>query len=117
MTPVEVGADAPAWLAAKGDVVWVASVSTGTVHRIDPATNRVIATVKVGSQPVDGAIAPDGTVWIPNRGSNTASLIDGRTNRLRGTVRVGTRPFVISEAFGHMWVPSWGGTDVRRFRP
>lgn len=75
------------------------------------------AAVKVGSQPVDGAIAPDGTVWIPNRGDNTASLIEGATSRVRGAVKVGPRPFVITEAFGHMWVPSWGGVDVRRFRP
>jgi hypothetical protein len=32
-------------------------------------------------------------------------------------VRTGPGPFVITEAFGQMWVPSYGGTDVRRFRP
>lgn len=87
------------------------------MERIDPATNTVVATVKVGAQPVDGAIAPDGTAWIPNRGIGTVSLIDGRTNRVRGVVKVGPRPIVITEAFGHMWVPSWGSAGVRRFRP
>ena len=98
-------------------MVWVANTPSGTASRIDPDTNAVLATVKVGATPSDGAIAADGTVWIPNLGAGTVTLVDGSTNRVRGRVRTGRGPFVISEAFGSMWVPSFNGADVRRFRP
>jgi len=29
----------------------------------------------------------------------------------------GAGPFVVTEIRGEAWVPSWHGTDVRRFRP
>jgi hypothetical protein len=32
-------------------------------------------------------------------------------------VPVGTTPFVVNEAFGDLWVPSYGRADVRRVRP
>ena len=112
-----VGKAAPAWLAATDEAVWVSNVQDGTVSRIDPATNEVVANVEVGAQPCDGVVGPDGAVWIPNRGEGTISLIDPETNSVTETIRVGPTPFVLNVGFGDVWAASWGGADVWRIRP
>jgi YVTN family beta-propeller protein len=43
--------------------VWVANSGDGTVSRIDPAKNTVVATIKVGGRPVGIAAGP-GLVWF-----------------------------------------------------
>jgi YVTN family beta-propeller protein len=51
---------------------------------------------------------------VPNLMSNTVSRIDPATNTVVNTIPVGTRPFPAAAAFGDIWVPSAGGTDVYR---
>jgi YVTN family beta-propeller protein len=43
--------------------VWVANGRSGTVSRIDPASNGIVATIRVGQAPFDVAAA-DGMVWV-----------------------------------------------------
>ena len=88
-----------------------------TVVRIDAATGAVVARIKVGSQPVDGTVTRSGEVWFPLRGSNELVQIDPATNTVVERVAVGPTPFVVNDAFGDLWVPSYGGADVRRVRP
>jgi YVTN family beta-propeller protein len=75
-----------------------------------------VATIRVGTNPVDGVVGPDGLVWIPNQGDNTVSRIDPATNRVVTTVRVGNGPFVVRRAFGDLWASSFAGDDVWRIR-
>jgi YVTN family beta-propeller protein len=46
--------------------VWVANSYSGTISRIDPATNRVVATIRVGYEPTHFAFAR-GKVWVTLR--------------------------------------------------
>jgi streptogramin lyase len=84
--------------------------------RLDPATGAVVARIPVGAQPADGTVTADGAVWFPVRGANELVRIDPATNTVAERVAVGNLPFVVNEAFGDLWVPSYGGTDVRRVR-
>jgi YVTN family beta-propeller protein len=43
--------------------VWVANNLEGTVSRIDPRTNRVVDTIKVGGNPTWIAVTAD-RVWV-----------------------------------------------------
>jgi YVTN family beta-propeller protein len=43
--------------------VWVANTASGTVSRIDPVTNEVVATIKVGNAP-SGITFGDDAVWV-----------------------------------------------------
>ena len=78
-----------------------------TVSVIDTATNKVTATVKVGTGPYGIAVTPNGKkVYVTNLGSqayitnsgsynapgNTVSVIDAATNKVTATVKVGTGP-------------------------
>jgi streptogramin lyase len=113
---VPVGAKAPGWFVAGAKDVWVVTQEE-TVVRIDPATNRVVAVLSVPGVPVEGASAPDGTLWIPSKQANTVTRIDPQRNRVLGTLAAGPGAYVAHRAFGSMWVTSYAGADVRRYRP
>ena len=115
VTAVPLGGTRHVWLSTSLRDVWVSNGLDGTVTRIDATTNDVVATVKVGDLPVDGAVAPDGLVWIPNKSDSTISIIDPGRNAVTRTIRSGAGPFVVSVAFGDMWVPSYDGGDVWRY--
>jgi virginiamycin B lyase len=105
----------PTALSVGSGAVWVAnrllggrgqsfgSGKRGTVSRIDPATNAVVATITVGHEPF--AIAADDTaVWVANRTDFTISKIDPRTNRVTDTIRIGNRPQGLAAGDGAVWV-------------
>ena len=57
----------------------------GSVQRVDPRSNRLVATIPVGPVPrflVTGA----GGVWVLNQGDGTVSRIDPATNRVVATI-------------------------------
>ena len=65
----------------------------GGVSVLDTASNTVVATVPVGSDPHGVAVTPDGAfVYITNRGSNTVSVIASASNTVVATVPVGNNP-------------------------
>jgi YVTN family beta-propeller protein len=53
----------------------VANRASGTVTYLNPASNRVVATIKVGGHPSAVAAATDG-VWVTDADSGTVSRID-----------------------------------------
>jgi YVTN family beta-propeller protein len=73
-----------------------------------------VATIRVGRGPENPAVAPDGTVFVPNVFDDTVSRIDPATNSVIETIPVGVKPFPAASAFGDIWVPSSGGTEVYR---
>jgi YVTN family beta-propeller protein len=97
--------------------VWVSNALDNTVSRIDPATRKVVATIQVGSNPGNAAVAGDGTVFVPNVFSDTVSRIDPATNKVVDTISVGSKPFPTAFAFGDIWVPCYGGRTVDRIHP
>ena len=104
------------WLAGTPQALWVSNGDDGTGARVDPATNRTVATIQVGRRPADSGIV-GGDVWVPNREGNTLSRIDPATNRVVETVDVGTSPFVVPDHRSELWIGSWGGGDVWRLAP
>ena len=113
---VPVGAMDPGWFVAGASDVWVVT-SQDSVVRIDPTTNRVVATLPVRGVPVEGAAAPDGLLWIPSKQSNTITRIDPVDNHVVGVLPAGPGAYVAHRAFGSMWVTSSAGADIRRYRP
>jgi YVTN family beta-propeller protein len=82
---------------------------------LNPRTLRVVARVKVGFGPSNAAIAPDGSVFVPNTPDGTVSRIDSARNKVVATYKVGRNPYPAATAFGDVWVPLSGGTQVVRF--
>ena len=94
--------------------VWVANHRGGSVARIDPATNTVVATVAAG---LPGPGGPHeigiglGSVWVSAGLSGTVVRIDPRTNKIQATIDIapGANPcggFAMDEQA--VWMPSCG---------
>ena len=62
--------------------IYVANQGSGTVSRIDPATNTVVGPpITVGASPFGIAYNPNNfDMYVTNQGSNTVSVIDDTTN-------------------------------------
>jgi virginiamycin B lyase len=60
------------WVVIAPDAVWVGSTGPNAVHRIDPTTNKLIATVELAGEPCAGLAVGFGSVWIPLCGKPSA---------------------------------------------
>ncbi|HSO95204.1 MAG TPA: hypothetical protein VLV81_04115 [Acidimicrobiia bacterium] len=92
-TPIAVGAGA----------LWArAHDRANALLRIEPTTNRVVATIDLGVEP--GAIAVTGTdVWVANP-AGTVVRIDASTNSVRTAIWVGSVTFGIAADPATLWV-------------
>jgi virginiamycin B lyase len=78
------------WVAISDDAVWVGSTGPNAVHRIDPKTNRLVASVTVPGEPCAGLARGFGSLWVPLCAA-TPSLakVDLAANRLTAVFAVG----------------------------
>lgn len=78
------------WVAITADGVWVGSTGPNAVHRIDPVTNKLVASVPLPGEPCAGLAAGFGSLWVPLC-AKPASLaqVDLAANRLRSVLPIG----------------------------
>jgi YVTN family beta-propeller protein len=92
----------PDWLAID-EHVWVSNSPKNTVHRLDPKTNTVAATIEVGKHPCSGLAVGFGSLWVPNCGEKSGDGFVGR-NLVRVSLEDGkieaTLPFEVPESEG-----------------
>ena len=83
------GLDKPCGSAVVGKYLYVDSYGSGVLHRIDPATNRVVKKVKIGSGPC-GVVAGAGALWAEDYYQNAILRItnhDNGSSKLHSTCR------------------------------
>jgi virginiamycin B lyase len=69
------------WVLITDDAVWVASTKPFAIRRIDPATNRIVATVSVSGEACSGLASGFGAIWVPVCGKNAALVrVDAAKN-------------------------------------
>jgi YVTN family beta-propeller protein len=95
--------------------VW-ANGGNGIVGRIDPASNRPTALVRVGAGPGRVALGA-GAAWATSSHAETVSRIDPATNRVVATIPAGPAPFGIGVAGGSVWVANGSSDTVSRIDP
>jgi YVTN family beta-propeller protein len=72
---------------------YVANAFDNTVSVIDTASNRVVATIPVGTFPDGVATTPDGSrAYVTNEFDATVSVIDTASNKVVATIPVGGNP-------------------------
>src|SRR5260370_8348877 len=64
---IKVGGTAD-WVLITDNAVWVASTKPYALLRIDPATNKIAATVQVSGEACSGLAARSGSIWLPISG-------------------------------------------------
>lgn len=104
-----VGAIALSW---RSDGPTSVMVVPPAVAVIDPKTNRVVASIRVGSKPVT-ITAGDGAVWVGDARDGTVTRIDPVSRELK-TIGIGAPVVDIAASDGSVWVATGGfGTVVR----
>jgi YVTN family beta-propeller protein len=110
------GTAVPNGIVAGEQAVWIASgpfvrptstgsrmVGSGTLTRIDPRTNAVVATIPLGGNP-RGVAATKGAVWVTDRARSQLLRIDTATNRVSGAIALGNTPEDVVGGDGLLWV-------------
>ena len=107
----------PTALAVGDGAVWVAcravsftsstfhrpNAQRGTVFRIDPKTNAIAATARVGADPFGIAVG-EGAVWVANRRGFSITRIDPKSTRVVAAIPIGNRPYRVTAGHGAVWI-------------
>jgi YVTN family beta-propeller protein len=91
------------------------AVEVDSVQRIDPETNRLVATIEPGPNPADVAVG-EGAVWVVNVSDRTVSRIDPETHSVR-TAPAGGDPRAVASGEGAVWVLSPRDQALARIDP
>jgi YVTN family beta-propeller protein len=102
--------------------VWVSDYNADQVYRLDAATGKQIAVVKLppGSSP-EGITDAGGAVWVADHHGGSISRIDPQTNKVAAKVVVGppgsSGPQGIASGLGSVWVDVPNINSVVRIDP
>lgn len=111
---VPVGVRAPSWFVAGASGLWIQAADNVLVH---VEGGHVVDRLTFGRTLAQGALAADGTLWIPDKEQNVVYRVDPGTARVLGSFAAGPGAFLALRAYGSMWVTSYAGADVWRFKP
>ena len=104
-------------LATGAGSVWVLSDSSGVLTRVDPATNRIVATIPVAARSYAAVFGFD-AVWITSTTTpGQVQRIDPATNRVVATIGVGPMPRFLAAGAGGVWTLNQGDGTVSRIDP
>jgi YVTN family beta-propeller protein len=103
------------WITPSPGALWVSS-ETGRVFRVDPRTGKVVATIRVGANPLGSAWIA-GELWVPNIDDGTLSIVDPAGNVVRSTLATGRGPLSIASARGDVWISNSEEGTVWRVSP
>ena len=113
----------PDWLAAGEDpsgapMAWTNSRPTDFVFRMDPLTNKTVASVSVKT-PCSGLVVAMGDLWAPSCGDGVVHRISGATNMT--VAKIGAAPSNseggIAFGAGSIWLPIAPGDTLARIDP
>lgn len=104
-------------VAAAGGAVW-ATDDKGTLSRIDPATNRVVARIPLATRSPQLCCADGfGALWIADAAADTVIRVGVRQNKVAARIPVGRLPVGTAVGFGSVWVANNGAGSVMRIDP
>jgi DNA-binding beta-propeller fold protein YncE len=108
-TAISTGATTDAYqgISAAANGVWVTEFNTATLFRIDPATSKVVNTMKVGLAP-KGVLASGTAVWVADVHDGKVFRVNLATNAIVATITVGptgnSGPNWLASGLGSIWV-------------
>jgi YVTN family beta-propeller protein len=100
-------------LATGAGSVWVMTDKSGTLTRIDPATNKAVAEIYVAPGSYAVAFGED-AVWITSTEKSLLTRVNARTNVIEQTIPVGPRPRFLAVGEGSVWTINQGDGSISR---
>lgn len=96
--------------------IWLASEAGGVIARIDPAFNRVAASIAV--DPASNFLAFGyGSLWAVSSAHKTLQKIDPETNAVVARTALGNQPGFLAAGEGSVWVQEQLDGTVARIDP
>jgi virginiamycin B lyase len=108
------------WVAVTKDAVWVGSTGPFAVHRIDPATNKLIASVSLPGEPCAGLTVGSGSLWVPLcTDPPSLAKVNLASQKLESTFAVGPAAAEGGVAYGagSAWLVVNNSGDLARINP
>jgi virginiamycin B lyase len=96
--------------------IWVASDEKGVIARIDPASNRVTASISVDPGTYYLAFG-HGSLWAVSSKGQSVQRIDPKTNTVVKRTALGKEPGFLAAGVGAVWVQEQGDGTVARIDP
>ncbi|MFT8336621.1 YncE family protein [Acetobacter orientalis] len=96
--------------------IWVGSDGSGKISRVDPLTNKVIASIPVDSETYYLAFG-FGALWGVSPTHNTLQKIDPQTNSVVKKTALGQNPGFLVAGEGAVWVQEQGDGTLVRIAP
>ena len=112
---VPVGVVAPSHFVATAGGIWLTNDGDALVH-LDAATGQVLGTTHFGRTLVQPAVATGGRIWVPDKEIDRVFRVDAASGRVVDSFVGGNGAYTALRAFGSMWITSYAGADVWRFR-
>jgi len=79
----------PDWVAVSPDSLWFSHQPDNMLNRVDPKTNKVVASIPVGKTPCAGMVYGFDSMWLPHCGEKFVYRVDVKTNKVVAKVPVG----------------------------
>ena len=96
--------------------IWIPSDEKGVISRVDPATNRVVASVAV--DPGTYYLAYGfGSLWAASSRMNSLQRIDPATNKVVKRITMAKEPGFLAAGEGGVWVQEQGAGTLARVDP
>ena len=106
-------ADSEGGVAIGAGSFWILTDTKGTLARVDPATNTVVAEMYVS--PGSYAVAfGDNAVWVTSHEKNTLTRVNAQTNVIEHTIPVGPKPRFLTVGEGGVWTLNQGDGTISR---
>jgi streptogramin lyase len=99
-----------------GGFMWVTAYGSAEVHKVDPATNEVVATFETDGQPC-GVVFAGGSLWVGSVKGALIDQIDPSSGEILGRVTTGGQVYDVQAGYGSVWVVNREGGDVLRIDP
>ena len=95
---------------------WILTDTKGTLARVDPATNKVVAEIYVA--PGSFAVAfGENAVWVTSSEKNTLTRVHAQTHVIEATIPVGPTPRFLTVGEGAVWTLNQGDGSITRVDP
>lgn len=101
-------------ITATADSIWLTSDMKGTLSRIDPDTNRVVAEITVPKGSSVAVTGDDKAVWVVSTETSQVVRIDPNTNLITDRIAVGPNPRFTTVGAGSIWTLNQGDGTVSR---
>jgi YVTN family beta-propeller protein len=94
----------PGSIVGGSHAVWVASTLNGVIHRIDPATETISQTIRLGQAHTSGIAFGHGVLWVADTTDHAVVEIDTMTGSATRTFSLDVRPTSLVVGEGALWV-------------